>query len=188
MLEIPIYLLVLGAMGLVAVFGYVHAQRHLNVMEAVFLMAGPRTTMMEYRAVTGVWPTSNSQTGFSHAMFRTGDRDLYRVNSVRIREAGAVDFRFSRGALKGKVLTIRAWAPASPGLPVEWLCGQAPSLPSTTAAADQTTLSTEDLPSHQHGRRCRIVCDRGTGMRHPERDQSDGPSARARDDPAGQAR
>ena len=109
MLEIPIYLLVLGAMGLVAVFGYVYAQRHLNVMEAVFLMAGPRTTMMEYRAVTGVWPTSNSQTGFPDAMFRTGDRDLYRVNAVQIREAGAVDFGFSRGALKGKVLTIRAW-------------------------------------------------------------------------------
>jgi len=147
MLEIPIYLLVLGAMGLVAVFGYVYAQRHLNVMEAVFLMAGSRTTMMEYRAVTGVWPTSNSQTGFSDAMFRTGDRDLYRVNAVQIREAGAVDFGFSRGALKGKILTIRAWERPGPGLPVEWLCGHALSLPGTTAAVDQTTLSEEDLPS-----------------------------------------
>ena len=143
MLEIPIYLLMAGAMGLVSVLGYVYAQRHLNVLEAVFLMAGPRTTMMEYRAVTGVWPTSNGQTGFSDAMFRTGDR----VNSVQIREAGAVDFGFSRGALKGKVLTIRAWGPADSGLPVEWLCGHAPSLPGTTAGTDQTTLSNEDLPS-----------------------------------------
>lgn len=147
MLEIPVYLLVLGAMGLVGVFGYVRAQRHLNAMEAVLLMAGPRTTMMEYRAVTGVWPASNSQTGFSDATFRTGDRELYRVNSVRIREAGAVDFGFSRGALKGKVLTIRAWGQASPGLPVQWLCGHATSLPGATAAADRTTLSNEDLPS-----------------------------------------
>ena len=147
MLEIPVYLVVLGAMGLVAVFGYVYAQRHLNVMEAVLLLAGPRTTMMEYRAVTGIWPTSNSQTGFSDAMFRTGNHDRYRVNSVQIREAGAVDFRFSKGALKGKVLTIRAWGQASPGLPVEWLCGHAPPLPGATAAADQTTLSNEDLPS-----------------------------------------
>jgi hypothetical protein len=147
MLEIPIYLLVLGAMGLVAVFGYVYAQRHLHVMEAVFLMAGPRTTMMEYRAVTGVWPTSNSQTGFSDAMFRAGDRDLYRVNSIRIRESGAIDFGFSLGASKQRVLSIRALESPGPGLPVEWTCGHAPTLPGKTAATDQTTLSNEDLPS-----------------------------------------
>lgn len=147
MLELPIYLLILGAMGVVAVFGYVYAQRHLRVMEAISLMAGPRTTMMEYRAVTGTWPRSNRQAAFSDAMFTTRQRDLYRVTSVQIREAGAVDFGLSRGALAGKVLTIRAWERPGPGLPVGWLCGHAPSLPGTTAAADQTTLSNEDLPS-----------------------------------------
>ena len=147
MLELPIYLLVVGTMGIVAVFGYVYAQRHLRVLEAISLIAGPRTTMMEYRAVTGTWPTSNRQAAFSDAMFTTGQRDLYRVNSVQIREAGAVDFGFSQGALKGKVLTIRAWERPGAGLPVGWLCGHAPSLPATTAAADRTTLSNEDLPS-----------------------------------------
>lgn len=147
MLEIPIYLVVLGAMGLVAVLGYVYAQRHLEVMEAVFLMAGPRATMMEYRAVTGAWPTSNDQAGFSDASVKTGDPSYHRVTSVQIREAGAVDLGFSQGALRGKVVSIRAWERPSPGLPVEWLCAHAPSPPGTTSAADQTTLSEEDLPS-----------------------------------------
>lgn len=148
MLEIPVYLLVVFAMGVVAVVGYVYAQRHLHVLDAVHLMAGPRATMMEYKAVTGVWPTSNAQAGFSDAMVRSGDPDLYRVNSVLIREGGAVDFEFSRGALKGKTLTIRAWESLGPGMPVEWVCGLANAPPGTAAAApDRTTLSKEDLPS-----------------------------------------
>jgi hypothetical protein len=135
-------------MGLVGIFGCVYAQRHLHVMDAVFLMAGPRAIMMEYKAVTGAWPISNVQAGFSDAMFRTPDPDLYRVNSVQIREGGAVDFEFSRGALKGKTLSIRAWERSGPGLPVEWICGRANSPPGTAARAlDRTTVSTEDLPS-----------------------------------------
>ena len=58
MLEIPIYLL-------------------------LSVMTGPRVTMMEYRAVTGAWPTSNSQAAFSDAMFKGNDTDLYRGNSVQ---------------------------------------------------------------------------------------------------------
>jgi hypothetical protein len=147
MLEIPIYLMVVGAMGLVAIYSYVYAQRHLHVMEALSVMAGPRVTMMEFRAVTGAWPTSNSQAGFSDAMFKEGHRDLYRVSSVQIREGGAIDVEFARGALKQKVLSIRAWEGRGPGLPIEWTCGHALALPGTTAAADHTTLSDNDLPS-----------------------------------------
>lgn len=147
MLEIPVCLLVLGAMGLVAIYNYVYAERRLHIMEALSVMAGPRVTMMEFRAVTGAWPSSNTQAGFSDAMFSGRERDLYRLNSVQIREGGAIDFAFGPGALKPKVLSIRAWEGRSPGLPIEWSCGRAPSLPGTTATVDQTTLSDEDLPS-----------------------------------------
>jgi Tfp pilus assembly protein PilE len=147
MLEIPIYLLVVGAMGLVAVHSYVYAQRHLHVMEALSVMTGPRVTMMEYRAVTGTWPTSNGQAGFSDAMFKENDHDLYRVNAVQIRQGGAIDVKFSRGALKEKVVSIRASVQPSPGLPIEWSCGHARTLPLTTGAADRTTMMDDDLPS-----------------------------------------
>jgi Pilin (bacterial filament) len=147
MLEIPIYLLVVGAMGLVSVCSYVYAQRHVHVVEALSVVAGPRAAVMEYRAVTGAWPTSNDQAGFSDATFRGRDRDLYRVDSVQIREGGAIDVKFSRGALKEKLVTIRASDQPSPGLPVEWICGHAITLPGTSAAADHTTLSDADLPS-----------------------------------------
>ena len=58
-------------------------------------------------------------------MFKENDRDLYRVNSVQIREGGAIDVKFSRGALKEKVVSIRASEQPSPGLPVEWTCAHA---------------------------------------------------------------
>ena len=148
MLELPIYLVVLCAMGIVSAVGFVYAQRHLHALDAVYLMAGPRATMMEYKAMTGIWPTSNVQAGFSDAMIRGGEPELYRMNSVQIREGGAVDFEISRGALKGKTLSIRAWESSRPGLPVEWVCGLADAPQGTTAAAlDRTTLSKEDLPS-----------------------------------------
>jgi len=143
MLEIPIYLVVVGGMGLVAIDSYVYAQRHLHVMEALSVMNGPRVAMMEYRAVTGVWPTSNSQAAFSDAMFKTG----YRLNAVQIREGGATDITFSVGALTDKVVTIRAWEGAGAGLPVEWTCGRARALPGTTATSDHTTISDDGLPS-----------------------------------------
>src|SRR5262249_50050421 len=147
MLEIPIYLLVVGAMGLVAVHSYVYAQRHLHVMEALSVMTGPRVTMMEYRAVTGTWPTSNGQSGFSDAIFKENDHELYRVNSVQIREGGAIEVKFSRGVLKEKVVSVRASEQPGPGLPVEWTCGRARTLPGTTATTDRTTITDNDLPS-----------------------------------------
>ena len=147
MLEFPIYLLVLGGMGLASVYSLVHAQHHLQVMEALSVTTGPRVTMMEYRAVTGAWPSSNSEAGFSDAMFKGNDRHLYRVNSVQIRQGGAIDVKLSRGALKEKVVSIHASSQAGPGLPISWTCGHARTLPGTTAATDQTTITDDDLPS-----------------------------------------
>jgi hypothetical protein len=147
MLEIPVYLLVAAAMGVVAVHGYVYTQRHLHVLEALSVMTGARTTMMEYRAVTGSWPASNSNAGFSYAIFNGSDRDLYRIKAVQIREGGAIDVRLSQGSSKDQVVSIRAWEEAGPGLPVGWMCAHAPAPPGTTAATDQTTMTDDDLPS-----------------------------------------
>jgi hypothetical protein len=80
-------------------------------------------------------------------MFQGNDHDLYRVNSVQIRDGGAIDVKFSKGALKEKVVTIRASDQPSPGLPIEWTCGHALTLQGTTTAADHTTISDNDLPS-----------------------------------------
>ena len=155
MLEIPIYLLLVGAMGLVAIYSYVYAQRHLDVMEALSVMAGPRVTMMEFRAVTGAWPSSNTQAGFSDASFSGRDRDLYRLNSVQIREGGAIDFAFGRGALKPKVLSIKAWEGLSPGLPIEWTCGHALSLVRFRPAdsAHRTACPSNPYPFHRRRHR-----------------------------------
>jgi hypothetical protein len=147
MLEFVICLLVFGVMGFVAVRSDLYAQRHLHAMEALSLMSGARATMMEYRAVRGTWPTSNRQAGFADAMLSPSDRDQYGMNSVQIREGGAIDVAFVRGPLKGKVVSIRASERPAAGLPVEWTCGYAATPPNTTSPPDHTTIADSDLPS-----------------------------------------
>jgi type IV pilus assembly protein PilA len=120
--------------------------QHLYVLEAVFLMSGPRVSMMEYRAVTGTWPSSNERAAFSAPSAEKANPQTTGV----IRDGGAVDYTMRDRAndLAGRVLSIRAWQ--SPGVgetPVAWLCGHARAMAMSAASVDRTTLSDAELPS-----------------------------------------
>jgi hypothetical protein len=150
MLELPICLAVMGAMALVATQSFVRLQRHLYALEAVSIVTGLKTDMMEYHAVSGTWPTSNEQAGYStESLMKTG-----RLSLVQIREGGAVDVTFSgrAGDAAGKVLSVRAWQGPSSDQPVAWRCGHASVALMDVAAADQTTLSDNEIPSPCRGR------------------------------------
>jgi Pilin (bacterial filament) len=151
MLELPIYLGIVGAMALVGAHSFMRAQQHLHVLEAVSMAAGPTVGMMEYRAVTGDWPASNEQVGYSAGSLIKGGR----LESALIREGGAVDLTFSSSAgdLAGKVLTFRAWEGGDAGLPVAWSCGHAGVPPLAATTVDRTTLSEVELSSTCRGRR-----------------------------------
>lgn len=144
MLELPIYLAIVGAMALAATHGFVHVQQGLNVLEVVSLATGPRVASMEYHAVTGAWPASNEQAGYSAGSLMTQGR----LQSVLIREGGALDFMFSSGTggLAGKVISVRAWEGPEAGLPVAWLCGRARVPPLVAVSMDRTTPGDDELP------------------------------------------
>jgi type IV pilus assembly protein PilA len=146
MLELLVCLGVMGAMIWVAAHGMHRVSQHLYVLEAVFLMSGPRVAMMEYRAVTGSWPSSNERAAFSTP---SAEKANPRTTGV-MRDGGALDYTMPDRAndLAGKVLSIRAWQ--SPGVgetPVAWLCGHARAMPMSAASVDRTTLSDAELPS-----------------------------------------
>src|SRR5262249_52623444 len=111
---VPVYLLVMGTMAVVAIHGYVYAQRHLYVEDALSIMTGPGVTMMEYRAVSGAWPPSDSHAVPVADAASMSALGVHRVSSVHLRTGGAMDFSFS-GKPPG-VLTIRAWTPPGDGL------------------------------------------------------------------------
>jgi hypothetical protein len=140
MLELPICLIVIGAMVLVAIHNFARAQQHLRVLEAVSLSAGPTVMMTEFHAVTGTWPASNEQSGYLSG-------SMGRLQSAQIREGGAVDLTFSTyaGEVAGKVLTFRAWEGPDSGLPVAWSCGHSGVPPLSTTTVDRTTLSDDEL-------------------------------------------
>ncbi len=151
MLELPICLAIMGAMALVGVHGFARVQQRMYVLEAVSMAAGPTRSMMEYRAVTGVWPATNEQAGYStESLVRGG-----RLESALIRDGGAVDLTFSNraGDLVAGVVTFRAWAGGDAGLPVAWSCGYATVPPLASAAVDRTTLGEDQLLSTCRGRR-----------------------------------
>jgi type IV pilus assembly protein PilA len=146
MLELLVCLAVMGAMISVAAHSMHRVQQHLRVLEAVLLMSGPETAIMEYRAVTGLWPSSNE-----HAPFSSPHAEQESVLPTEtLREGGTVDCTFSARAndIAGKVLTIRAWQGAGAGdVPVAWLCGRARAAPLIAAGDDRTTLGDDELPS-----------------------------------------
>jgi Pilin (bacterial filament) len=148
MLELPICLGIIGMMALVAAHSFVRVQQHLQVLEAASMAAGPNVMMMEYHAVTGIWPASNAQSGYS-------DSSMGRLQSAQIREGGAIDLTFSSlaGDVAGKVLTFRAWQGTDTGLPVAWSCGHAGIPPLAATTGDRTTLSEDELSSNCRDRR-----------------------------------
>lgn len=151
MLELPICLGIIGAMTLVGAHSFIRVQQHLHGLAAAWMAGGPTVSMMEYRAVTGVWPASNEQAGYSSGSFMKGGR----LESALIRDGGAVDLTFSSraGDVAGKVLTFRAWEGGDAGLPVAWSCGHAGASPLAATTVDRTTLSEDELSSTCRGRR-----------------------------------
>jgi type IV pilus assembly protein PilA len=146
MLELLVCLAVMGAMISVAAHSMHRVQQHLRVLEVVFLMSGPKIAMMEYRAITGIWPSSNERASFSSPY--AGQESVPPTETLR--EGGTVDYILSAHAndLAGKVLTIRAWQGAGGGdVPVAWLCGRARAAPLIAADDDRTTLGDDELPS-----------------------------------------
>jgi hypothetical protein len=87
MLELLVCLSVMGVMILAAVRSWHRAWQHLDVMEAVSVMTGPKIALMEYRAVTGIWPTSNERAAYSAPEIARGSR----LSAEAIRDGGAVD-------------------------------------------------------------------------------------------------
>jgi hypothetical protein len=145
-LELLVCSLVIGAMTLAAARTVPRIFQHLHVMETVLLVSEATTNMMEYRAVTGVWPESGERVYFS-SVYSFASR---LAGAAVIREEGAVDYtlpaRAGNGA--GNIVTFRAWQNSSGSdLPVAWLCGHARATPLIAPGSDKTTLNDDELPS-----------------------------------------
>lgn len=144
MLELSIYLVIVGAMAMVAAHGFGRLLERLHVLEAVSVVRGPETSVIEYRAVNGTWPVSNRDAGYSSESVTKDSR----LRSVEIREGGAVDITFSGrlSTLANRTVSIRAWQGTTPDLPAAWHCGHSGVTLLAPASADRTTLADEELP------------------------------------------
>jgi type II secretory pathway pseudopilin PulG len=144
LLEIFVSLTVMAVCISVAVRSFLDAKTHMAVVQAVYLAQDARVAMIEFRAVVGDWPASNSAAGYNDPRLHSE-----RYGSAGIRAGGAVDFRFPQDGtvLADRVVSIRAWQGPDSASPTSWLCAHAGSRALTPASADRTTVRDRDLPA-----------------------------------------
>src|SRR5258706_5376942 len=119
MLEIPIFLTILGIMIEAGSQGLVHVRKSLGALEGESVATGARVAMMEYRAVAGEWPQSNFEARFADTQGSSS-----RLTAVTIRYDGAVDVTFSDAdaAMTGCALSVRAQPGDMLGAAPFWSC------------------------------------------------------------------
>jgi hypothetical protein len=120
-----------------------HMRQSLAAINALSLAEGAEIAQMEYRAVNGEWPTSDNQARFSDKLPEVW------IRSASIRDGGAVDFTFATDmpALKGQILSFRAWQAQDASSPLVWVCGHGRAASLAPASVDLTTLADRMLPS-----------------------------------------
>lgn len=148
LLEVFVYLVVMAVCITVAMHAYFDARIHLAAAQAAQLARTAEVAMIEFRAVSGDWPASNSAAAFDEPQLRQD-----RHGSADIRAGGAVDIRFPRDGtvLADQVLSLRAWQGPDSASPVAWLCGHAVARALVPASADRTTMRDRDLPAGCRG-------------------------------------
>ena len=162
LIELMIVVAIIGILAAIAIPAYQNYTIRAQVTEGLSLADGWKTSISEYYAQNGTFPTCASTTGGSGciASAATSSTGKY-VSSVTIPSTGGIQITYSstspyqaNASLGGKVLDLIPYV--SGNNDIVWVCGSATaptsaSLPSgvTTSAAD-TTVAAQYLPSSCH--------------------------------------
>jgi len=156
LIELMIVVAIIGILAAIAIPAYQNYTIRAQVTEGLSLADGWKTSIAEFYAQQGTFPTSCSSTGNAAGgvMVCAGATTGKYVSSVNIgAAAGVIAITYgiqANSKINGAVLDI------SPGLSanndVVWVCGKA-GTPSGTSGvtADTSTVSVQYLPGSCHG-------------------------------------
>jgi len=156
LIELMIVVAIIGILAAIAIPAYQNYTIRAQVTEGLSLADGWKTSIAEFYAQQGTFPTSCSSTGnaASGVMVCAGATTGKYVSSVNIgAAAGVIAITYgiqANSKINGAVLDI------SPGLSanndVVWVCGKAGTPSGTTSVAtDTSTVSVQYLPGSCHG-------------------------------------
>ena len=131
LIELMIVVAIIGILAAVALPAYQDYTKRARVSEGLGLASAAKTSVGEYFASKGAWPTTNASAGLAPAGSIKGNA----VNSVTIGTGGVITVAYSTMVLSGGTLILTP-SSANTGS-VGWKC----------AAGTSTPLPAKYLPS-----------------------------------------
>ena len=161
LIELMIVVAIIGILAAIAIPAYQNYTIRSQVTEGLSLADGWKTSIAEFYAQTGSFPTSCSATGnaASGVMVCAGSTSGKYVSSVNI-GAAAGQIKIVYGAQANSKITATGSneLDITPGLSfnndVVWICGKAGTTNmslSTAPATDNSTVAVQYLPGSCHG-------------------------------------
>ena len=152
LIELMIVVAIIGILAAVAIPAYQNYVIRGQVTEGLSLASGWKTSISEYYAQNGSFPTSSSATGGAGAIAVTGASTGKYVSGIVVSTGGQIQVTYGLQAnakLTGLVLSI------SPGLSanydVVWVCALSATPAGTTGVqATATTVPASYLPTSCH--------------------------------------
>jgi type IV pilus assembly protein PilA len=159
LIELMIVIAIIGILAAIAIPAYQNYTIRSQVTEGLSLSDGWKTSISEYYAQNGSFPSSSATAGASGVIAVSGNSVGKYVSAIAVAKGGEIDVTYSgsqvNAKLKGLVLAL------VPGLDtnndVIWVCGSA-ATPANVSLGDgtnkgstgDTTVSAAYLPTSCH--------------------------------------
>jgi type IV pilus assembly protein PilA len=154
LIELMIVIAIIGILAAIAIPAYQNYTIRSQVTEGLSLADGWKTSISEYYAQNGSFPTTSSTTGGPGAVAVSGASQGKYVGAIAVQAGGAILITYTGSQANAKLVASPLLA-LNPGLDanydVVWVCGTA-TVPTgvTMSGAIGTSVSAAYLPNSCH--------------------------------------
>jgi type IV pilus assembly protein PilA len=153
LIELMIVIAIIGILAAIAIPAYQNYTIRSQVTEGLSLADGWKTSISEYYAQNGAFPTTSGTSGGALTIVAAGASTGKYVGSIAVSTGGQIVIKYTGTQVNSKI--SGSTLDLSPGLDtnndVVWVCGPATAPTGVTGVqADASTVSAQYLPSSCH--------------------------------------